>query len=808
VSNFEIVESTEARELYNSWKVIGKPLPRADGRAKATGKALYPDDIRLPNALCGKILRSPYAHAKIKRIDTSKAKSLAGVNAIVTYKDVIELGLADTLISGTPFHVLHHTAFYVGDMVAGVAADNEAISEEALDLIEVDYEPLPFALTPEEASGQNALVLHPEFGTTNAMIPKIRRIPFKKTDGDIEEGFKEADIIVEREVKVPALKHMFIEQMNCVAEWRDTELYIWAACQSIDSRGLRQRMSTFFKMPMNRIQVYGCYLGGSFGGKQHGYHRLAAMAALLAKKANKPVKIRTNIREQLVQGNKHEIGPGIYKMKIGVKKNGEVTGLSGQVLAGEGAFLTTDIPVGLNFFGDNLYNYRAKNRQYGACPFYTNTLESGPLRGYGSQLANFAIETVVDEVAEAIGIDPIQFKVKNGLRAGDTVSLEPGVLCGGNMPDLVMKAAERFGWKEKWKGWGKPTFVRYSKRGGVGVALGTHGTGTGSAIVLSDTALVKICEDGTAEVSAGVVDMGSGLESSMCQVAAEILGLPYESVRQAPVDTRSNPNSFGQFDSRGLPTTVTAVYHAAQDARRKMLDNASKLLKAGLDKLDIDGERKIVYNRDKPKQAISIGALVLRLGQIVGIGIGAPAGPALAVYEPDKAIDRKTGLSYEERGLFVTLAEVEVDTDTGDVDVKNLMIGCETGMVINPKIGFGQALGAATFGMSMVLREGYIFDEMSGVPLNCSYTDYPIIRAVDIDENAFHILFLSDPALVPTVPFHAKGIAEGALVATLAAITNAVYTALGVRLRDFPLRPEKILQALEKIQMPETKGVI
>lgn len=796
MNNFHIIKSKEADELYSKWKVIGQSVPRSEGRAKVTGKALYVDDVRLNDNLYAKLLRSPYAHAKIKRINTEKSEGIDGVKAIVTFKDMAELGLENTLIPNTPFYVLKDTVFYVGDIVAAVAAEDEAVAEEALDCIEVDYEPMPFALTPEDAAKQEAAIIHPEFGPSNKIGAETFEGSYEKIEGNIDQGLEEADVIVERYVRVPALKHMFIEQMGCVADWRADELFIWASCQSLDVRGVRTRMATFFRMPVNKIQVYGCYMGGGFGGKQHGYHRLAAITALLAKKSRRPVKIRTNIKEHFVQGNKHEVGPASYKIKLGVKKDGTITALVGEVIGGEGSFITTDLPLGLHFFGDNLYNYHTVNRQYKALPFYTNTLESGPLRGYGSQLGSFAIESVIDEAIEAIGMDPVQFKIQNGIRSGDKVCLNPGILAGGNMPDLVEKAAKIFRWKEKWRGWSNPSYIRGSKKFGVGMAIATHGTGTGTGTIQSDTAIIKICEDGSAEVSTGVVDMGSGLETAICQVAAEVLEIPYDSVRKVPVD-RGNPNSFGTYDSRGLPTTVTAAYYAASDAKQKLLSNASALLGTNIEQLRIDGERRCVYDITNRGKSISFGDIVFGAGQILGAGIGAPAGPALAIYEPEKAIEPKSGLLYTERGLFTSFAEVEVDIENGQIDIINLLIGCEAGMVINPQIALGQCIGGGTFGISMLLREGYVYDQMSGAPLNCSFTDYPILSSLDINQNGMHCLIMCDPNLAPTVPFHGKGMGEGTFAATLAAINNAVYNAIGVRIREFPLKPELILKALE-----------
>jgi len=807
MKHFKILRSRDAEALYEQWKVMGQPLPRAEWDQKVTGQAVYPDDVRLPEMMQGRILRSPYAHARIKGLDTRKAEKLIGPKGIVTYRDILEPGFQNSLLPGTPFYTLSDRLFYVGDIVAAVAADDDAIAEEAMDLIEVDYELLPFLLTPEESSEGGAYVIHPEWGATNAVIPAVP-IPLEKTEGDMEEGFRDADTIVERHVRVPALKHMFLEQMNCVASWKEGGLYEWVSCQSLDARGVRGRLSTFFCMPMNRIQVYGCYVGGGFGGKQHSYHRLAVITALLARKTGRPVKIRTNIREQLVQGNKHEIGPGTYTIKVGVKKDGTISALRGDVLAGEGMFVTIDIPVGLSFFGDSLYNYHANHRQFSARPFYTNTLESGPLRAYGSQLASFAIETIMDEAIEKIGMDPVTFRIKNGLRAGDTISFGSAVLAGGNMPDLVEKAALQFGWGEKWQGWGKPTRVSGSKRRGVGLAVATHGVGTGSGTFFSDVASVKICEDGTAEVSTGVVDMGSGLESSICQVAAEVLELPYECVRKTTVDTMNNPCSFGSFDSRGLTTTVTATYFAAQEARKKLLTHASRTLGVEVDELAIDGRKRLIYKKDNPDRVVRIEDLIFRLGQIMGVALGTPAGPALAMLDPARGIEPKTGLPFTERGLFATFAEVEVDTETGEIQVTESVVACEAGMVINPKIAFGQCFGGSTFGVSIVLREGYIFDEKTAAPLNTSYTDYPIASALDVDEDTHRILILSDPALAPTVPFHAKGIGEGIFAATLGAVANALYNALGVRIRKFPLRPENVLEALGKAPRTRSKGVV
>ncbi|MEM3550911.1 MAG: xanthine dehydrogenase family protein molybdopterin-binding subunit [Candidatus Bathyarchaeia archaeon] len=796
--SFKIIKSDEAEQKYKEWKVLGKPTPCVNSYMKVTGTATFTDDILRPKMLYGKILRSPFAHAKIIEIDTSKAEALPGVACVVTYKDIADMGI----VQAPPKYILADRVFYVGDIVAAVAAEDEAIAEEALDLIKVEYEPLPFWLTPEEAS--SAPPMHPEVANDNIAIGVWP--PYHRCTGDVEQGFKESEIIVEIEFKKPNIKHMFLENFAAVAEWRGDELHLWSHPQ-IGAVTFAMLLASIFNMPTNKVQVYQCFIGGGFGGKMgESPLRIAVLAAMLARKTGRPVKIRTNVREHFVEGGVLDPGIATFKYKVGADQTGSLKAIEATVLAGQGE---RTINLGIVYCGDTIFNnYRIPNRSFKAYPYYTNTPMSEALRGYGSQAGVPPLEAAMNEIAESLGMDPVDFIVKNGLQDGDMVTQylhNDFQLAGGSLPELVRKAAEQFGWKEKWKGWGIPTEVSGSKMRGIGVAVATHTAwGVPSPDRVKDTVIVKVnVSDGTVEWIVDGRDMGSGFDTAVSQVIAETLGVEVKDVVHAQPCSVGQPIGGWTFASKALQSTVFAAYNAANNLKRNILAAAASVLNVDPSKLVLDLKGTRVYVADNPAHYVRLS----KIGELYG-GVLIGIGSCPSHYGgPESYMDPITGKRLGMKGMFCSFAEVEVDIETGKVDIIKLLVAIQPGMILNPLMVYGQVIGSAVHGLGCMLWEGIVYDEKTGTPLNTSFIEYPIPTALDITEEQITGVAIVDPNDARLTPYRAKGVAEGVFAALWHSIHMAVYNAIGKKIREFPLRPEKILKALGKAQFPQTKGV-
>lgn len=797
--SFEIIKSNDAEQKYKEWKVLGKPIPCVNSYLKVTGDATFTDDIIRPNMLYGKVLRSPFAHAKIIKIDTSEAEKLQGVAGVITYKDITAMRIAQK----PPKYILADKVFYVGDIIAAVAAEDEAVAEEALDLIKVEYEPLTFWLTPEEAT--SAPPMHPEVAEDNIAIGLWP--PYHRSQGDVEKGFKESDLIVEIEFRKPNIKHMFLENFAAVAEWKGDELHVWSHPQ-MGAVKFAALLANIFGMPTNKIHVYQCFIGGGFGGKMgESPLRIAALASMLAKKTGRPVKIRTNIREHFVEGSVLDPGIATFKYKVGAAKDGSIKAIDATLLAGQGE---RTINLGIVYCGDTVFNtYRIENRNFKAYPYYTNTPPSEALRGYGSQAGVPPLEAAINEIAEKIGMDPVDFIIKNGLRDGDIVTQylhNDFQLAGGSLPELVQKAADQFGWKKRWKGWGVPTKVSGSKYRGVGVAVATHTAwGVPSINSVKDTVIIKVNEnDGTVEWITDGRDMGSGFDTTVSQVIAETLGIDVKDVVHAPPCSVGQPIGGWSFASKGLQSTVFAAYNAANNLKHKIITAAASILHVDTSKLTLDLKGTRVYISDDPAHYITLS----KIGEIYGgalIGIGSCPSHYGG---PESYMDPVTGRRLGMKGMFCSFVEVEVDAETGKVDIVELLVATQPGMILNPLMVYGQIIGSAVHGIGCMLWEGIVYDENTGAPLNTSFIDYPIPTALDVTLDQITGVAIVDPDDAKLTPYRAKGIAEGLFAALWHSVHMAVYNAIGKKIREFPLRPEKILNAIGRARFPPTKGVV
>lgn len=521
---------------------LGKDHIKKEMELKITGKATYVGDLDLPGMLECRVLKSPYAHAKILSIDTRSAEKLPGVRAVVTGKEcgIIRTEPFETMGGAhADYYILPPEAVYIaGEQIAAVAAETKEIAKQALKLIKVEYEPLPAVFDPIDALKPEAPVLYPDLPNNKATLFGMTDISFAR--GDVEQGFKDADVILQSRYQWPTTAHAPLEPYQTVAQWNGDKLTVWLATQAVweavDSIG--QSLG----IPTNRITVINKWVGGGFGGKVGENHIvLACIAAALAKKTGRPVRSLLEMDEQFIMSH-HNCGPGYYEVKGGIKlHDGRPVAKDTVVYVNDGGHaIGMGAPVAFES-GANVYKF--DNLQVTVHPALCNLNISGHKRSFGDAEGMFCSEQFADELAEAAGMDPLAWRMKWAMRPGDPACIYFmwGELAGGNYAALMTKAAEAFGWKEKWRGWKQPTAVNGAKRRGIGMALSMHQTGGFGA----STSLVRINHDGTVDVNCAAEDIGQGIKSATAICVAEVLGVRYEDVSVSEDNTAYNPRGGG-----------------------------------------------------------------------------------------------------------------------------------------------------------------------------------------------------------------------------------------------------------------------
>ena len=749
--------------MASNYRYIGKDTPRKDARDIVTGRAQYLDDVRLPRMLFGKALRSPLPHAQIKNIDIRRAEALPGIKAVLTYKDVPDSTW------GIPNHmrVLDKKVRFVGDAVALVAGESYEIVDEALDLIDVEYEPLPTCYDVEKATEPDQPQLYDQY--PNNIIPQISKLLQNVVKGDIEKGFVEADAVIEGTGSYECFPNPLPpEPPGVIAYWENPDkLVVYTASQSV---ALNKYLGQPF-FGMVDMQVISTQCGGSYGTKNANLTPIG-YAAVLSKATRRPVKIYYTKQEHLAAYSVR-LGSRIHA-RVGIKKDGTVTAVAGDWLVNTGSGSEAaphEVAVGC---GELQLALRCPNWDLHSTVVFTNRAPTGIIRGYGGQELESSFLPIMGMAMEKVGVDPVVFFKKNFVRAGDEYYWRNGkkyVYRGINFSKAIDEGARRFGWHDKWHGWGKPTAVDGQKRRGVGVGIHCN------ADVGEDDseASVKLTPDGRALIFACVSEAGQGQRSSLCKMAAEVLKLPLEHVNMTPPDTDINPFEFALVGSRGTYTVGSAVIQAAEDARRILLELAAPVLNVGPDELDTeDGwifvvgepERRIPW-----RKATGITRTVIGKGRFTE--------------------------DFTLSNFLMTFLEVEVDTETGQIKLMNIVNSTDCGQVISPAVLEGQlhgALGAA--GLDTAIFEGNVLDTSTGRMLNANLIDYKWRTFIDLP--LFSNVILETP--MPSHRFHAVGVGEIATSPGPSAVLMAVYNAIGRRITEYPFTPDKVLNALGKIK--------
>jgi xanthine dehydrogenase molybdenum-binding subunit len=758
----------------DTYKYIGKPTPRRDAAEIVTGAALYLDDLKFQNLLHGKVLRSPHAHALIKKIDTSKAEALSGVKAVLTWEYVPDWR------GGTPrkVPVLGKKVRYVGDAVALVAATTEQIAEDALDLIDVDYEVLPAVFDIDSALKPGAPLVYDEFpgniipGGTIAFGPNCLKGVVK---GDVEKGFAEADVTSEGTFGYENIPNALPpESVGAVAMWEEpNKVTVWGTSQApyMD----KMTLSYVFNKQVD-VRCVGSHVGGSYGTKIMSW-QVQAYAVLLSKATGRPVKVMFT-KEEHMAAFTLRIGSRIHA-RVGMKTDGTITAIQGTWYVDTGYYsFTTQAQVAVGS-GELMIMAQCPNWDLKNIIVATNRNASGITRGFGGQELKCSFIPLLCLAMEKAGLDPFEVLKKNYVKPGGGYFWRDGnwyQYRGIDYSKAMDEGAEQFGWKEKWKGWLTPTTVNGAKRTGIG--LGVHG----NADVGEDSAeaYVQLDYNGTATIFLCAAEHGTGQKSNYAKMAAEVLQIPLDRISMTPADTLVTPFEFGPVGSRGTYAIGSAVINAAEDAKRKLFEFAAP--KLGVDPQDLETADGVVFVKGYPEKSLKWRALG---SDRTLLGFGR--------FEPDFTLCN----------CMMSFVEVEVDTETGKVTLLRVVLATDVGQIIDPQGLEGQLNGCiGSAGIDSAVFEETILNPSTGHILNANLIDYKWRTFAELP-GIEHVV-LETP--IPTHRFHAVGVGEVATSPGPSAVLMAVSNAVGTWLHEYPITPDKVLKATGKIGSAQRGG--
>jgi len=762
----------EAGENQGGFSVVGRSVPKKDAPAKAMEKAVYTGDIRLPGMLRGKILGSPHPHARVLSVDTSEAEALSGVFAVVTADD-----FPDTRYGVSPARydeqvLAKDRVRHVGDAIAAVAAVDEETAERALSLIKVEYEPLPAVFTVEEALAEGAPTLHEKYpGNVNTEI--------HQDFGDVDAAFREADLIREdvfqgqRTMQNPMEPHVSLAR-----EEPDGRITLWTANQS--PHQVQHQIARVLKIPRSSIRLVTPAMGGGFGGKAE-TTSLDFCAVALARKASRPVLMEYSRKETYLHGRGRHAQT--IRLKTGVKKDGTITAVHAEITLDGGAYTSYGI-ITAYYSGVMLTTpYRLPNFRFDGRRIYTNLPACGAMRGNGTPQPRFAFESQLDLIAADLGMDPIELRRRNAL-GPDEMTVNELKITSCEFKSCLDLVEKESGWKDK-RG-------KLPPGKGIGVACGSFVSGAGYPIYRGDTphssVIIRWSEDGkSATVLTGAAEIGQGSDTVLCQMAAEVLGLPYGDVAIISTDTAVTPPDLGSYASRITYMAGNAARDAAIDARQQVLAAVAKAWKVPSESVSFADGVVSAKGREETLTIQEAAALAYRtVGPVVGKGSYSP--PKLGGSFKGAAVGTSPAYSF-----CAQVAEVEVDMETGTVRVTDFYDAHDSGTVINPMALHGQVEGSLVMGMGESLFEEVVHS--GGQIVNANLHDYLVPTAMDVPR--IHSLIAE--SYDPGGPFGAKEVGEGSALPVMGAVANAVADAIGVRITELPITPEKVLKALGKL---------
>jgi len=748
-------------------RIIGKGERRVDALGKVTGRAKFAADYNAGHQLYGKVLRSEYPHARILQIDTAKAKQLEGVQAVLTAQDIPGEKVIGIVVKNQAILAVEKVR-YLGDAVALVAAGTREIAEAALKLIKVEYEPLPVVSDPEAALAPDAPKIH---GADNTFVHhKVRK-------GDMEKGFAEADFVIERRFRTPCIEHSYLEPEAVLAEPAEHDgVVVTGSVQNLFSS--RRSVAAALKLDLNRVEIIQATLGGSFGGKDEVMTSMCCRAALLALATGKPVKMVNSREESMLESYKRH--PYVLYYKWGAKRDGSITAMEIKCIADGGAYASMSPFVTWRSVVQATGPYYCENVKTDVFAVYTNNNYTGAMRGFGSPQVNFAIESMMDELGEKVGKDPLEIRLQNCFKDGAETATGQRLTHKVSLAEVLTKAAEAADFRAKWKQCRLAPAA--SKKRGIGLACSYRGVSLGAEGVDAAGTIVSVQTDGSVIVSSGITDMGQGAQTQMSQIAAEVLGISMDRIRFLDTNTSRVPDSGPTVASRGTIMGGSAAKKAAEIVRATLLAVGAELVKVAADKCELADN--CLLERGSGKRLASfteVAAECFRRGEPT-YGLGWHKAPPTSWHEKEGK-----GEAYFTFVYGANVAEVEVDTETGKVDVLEFVSCHDVGKAINRNAVLGQLYGGVAMGLGYGLLEEFDYEE--AVPNQLNFDEYLIATAMDVPNIKGIIVENADAA----GPFGAKSVGEPTNELAAPAIVNAIYSATGKRLCEIPATLERVL---------------
>lgn len=767
--------------------IVGHDKVRPDALGKVTGACRYTEDHALPGMLEGRILMSPVAHARIVRIDTARAKALPGVLAVLTHEDCprsqwTRSSMGEALPQPAweaeevcDQYILTDKVRYKGDWVAAVAAVDVYTAEQALELIEVDYDPLPVVTDPVAAKAEGAPAIHEDCPGNVA-----RALPHEFNAGDVDAALAESAHVVEFSAKSSRQKHCHLEPDSAIAHW-EAGGRLTLICTTQGAHYTKKSFAErIFKdeLDYGHIRIITPYLGGGFGARLA--LNVEPVAALLSRKTNRPVRVTTTREEDFAGwGGRTEQHQAL---QMGCTDQGDITAIRQHVTTDAGGYYSASGTVALVNLQMTLGVFRCPVIDGQMEVVYTNTPTTSGFRGYGNAEGAFLIQQAADMLAEKIGMDPVDFRLRNIPKVGEPSFFRKRTLEHCALEECIRRGAEAIGWKEKRNGWNNLPGGRY--RRGLGMSIMTHASGAGGFLLEHSSAIIKLNEDGSANLTAMPSEMGQGIVGALAQIAAEELGIRYEDVHIVYGDTDTSLYDIGSHASRSVTVIGSAVQDAARKVKAQVLEIAARKLGeqghavAAADLAVRDGVVRMAANPD-----VSVTVAEIAFGEIYNYGDEGAHICATGSYLP----------TSHNPNFQASFAEIEVDTETGVLRVVKFVAAHDIGRAISPQGVVGQIEGGIVQGLGFALTEDFVIGE-DGTVLSDSFASYKLPGFAEVPEIVS--ILVEDPA--PFGPFGAKGVGEPGLVNVAPAIANALYDAVGIRLDTLPMTPEKIWAALRR----------
>ncbi len=765
-----------------NFKCVNKRVEKIDSLGLACGEPMFTDDIDIKGMLHARILWSPHAHARIKKIDVSKAVKIKGVKAVLTYKDVPRIPHT-TAGQGYPepspydTYILDNKVRYVGDRVAAVAAETSEAAKAAIEAIEVDYEILPAVFDQLEALKDGAPVIHDEKDSKN--IPDAKRNIAAKFDFEVKNGewFAEADYVLEQTYRIPYFQHCAIEPHTTICYFDHQNRLVIRTSTQVPFH-VRRIVAQALNIPVKNIRVIKPRIGGGFGSKQE---VLEDIVAALALKTKSPVKLEYSRKEVFISSRTRH--PAYLKLKTGFKKDGTITDADMEIVLNTGAYGSHALTVMMCSGSHTIPMYKVKNNiRFSGKSVYTNMPVAGAYRGYGATQGFYGWETQMDMMAEKIGMDPAEFRKRNYIKLGEGSPVFKAmgegregveqVITSIGLDEAIERGLKEIDWYKK-----KAEYEKFNKtssriKKGLGMACLMQGSGIPEIDMASAT--IKMNEDGSFNLMVGATDLGTGSDTILAQIAAEVLSVENTDIIVYSSDTDLTPFDVGAYASSTTFISGNAVRKTAEKVREMIIEVAAKILDEKPENLYLS--QKHVFSKDGKKTSFS-----------------EVANTSLYYYNQHQIIASASHTAHTSPPPFSAhFADIEVDTLTGEIKVKDYVSCIDCGTAVNPTLAEGQNDGAVVNGISHTLAEGLEFSP-NGTPLNANFRRYKIFTTSDIEK----VRTILIPTYEPNGPFGAKSVSEIGINGPLPAINNAIYDAVGIRLFEAPFTPDRVLAAIE-----------